>query len=72
MNLLLRTSIFHAYQLATIYGPGAAFVPVVLIASFVSLTIAMLVAVGLTVIIAAGFWFRLSVARRLELDENYE
>ena len=72
MNLPLRTSIFHGYQLVTIYGPGAAFVPVVLIASFVSSTIAMLAAVCLTVIIANGFWFRPCVARRLGLDEDYE
>ena len=70
MNLLLSTSQFHGDHLAAIYAPGIAFVPVVLIAPFASFMIAMLAAVCLSVIIAAGFWFRPCVARRLRLTKT--
>lgn len=67
-----RISTFHLFQIVMIYAPGAAFIPVVLIASFYSMTHAVIAGVVLVVIIGAGFVLRPRVALRLGLDENYE
>jgi len=72
MSLLGRTGLFHLYQILTIYAPGAALIPVVLVASFYSAVHAGIAAAALLGLIALGFVLRPRVAERLGLDRDYE
>lgn len=72
MKFLGSTLVFHLFQIAMIYLPGAALIPVVLIASFYSVTHAIVAAVGLLFVIAAGFLLRPRVAEQLGLNRDYE
>lgn len=67
-----RMSTLHLFQIVTIYVPGAASIPAVLVASFYTVTHDVVVAIVLVAMIVAGVFFRVWLAERLGLPRDYE
>lgn len=67
-----NVSLFHLFQIVSIYVPGVAIIPATLLASFISVNLGAIVALLLLAIVGAGIAFRPRLAERLGLDRDYE